>query len=132
MRSPSRSTISWSSKSVATCSITKRSATLATSWTADSSGAPTRISRPSTKPVQSGWIDARPPSRQEFRQRRSPSRPRSTSEKLLQPLEHLAVPEHAVLRLQDPVPLVGKHDQLRWHTLPLQGRVELEALRVGH
>src|SRR4029079_15455963 len=50
---------------------------------------------------------------------------------LLEPLHHLSVPERAVLRLQDPVALVRKDDELRRHALSLQRAVELEALRVG-
>ena len=43
-----------------------------------------------------------------------PARPvprRPPSEVLAEPSEHLVVPEGAVLRLQNPVPLVWKHDQ---------------------
>jgi hypothetical protein len=45
---------------------------------------------------------------------------------LLQPLDDGGVPELRALRLEYPVPLFRKHQQLRLHALPLQGRVKLE------
>ena len=50
---------------------------------------------------------------------------------LLNPRQHFLVPERAVLRLEDPVALVGKDDEPRGNALPLQRGEELEALRVG-
>src|SRR5262249_54406111 len=47
---------------------------------------------------------------------------------LLEPGEHLLVPELAVLRPEHPVPLVREVDEAGRHSLPLQGREELVPL----
>src|SRR5713101_9025401 len=49
-----------------------------------------------------------------------------------QPAQHGLVPQLAVQRLQDPVALVGKQQQLRRHALALERREKLQPLGVGH
>src|SRR5947208_6159360 len=44
------------------------------------------------------------------------------------PVQELIVPEDRVLRLADPVPLIGKQQQLRRHLLHLQRGEKLQAL----
>src|SRR5262245_25525566 len=64
-----------------------------------------------------------------------PFRPRASLRSrravLLQPGEHLLVPELAVLRLEHPVPLVREVDEPARHLLPLQGREQLVSLADG-
>src|ERR1700688_2039104 len=49
-----------------------------------------------------------------------------------QPIQESFVPELAVLRLSDPVAFIGENEQLGGHGLALQGREELQRLRVGN
>src|SRR3989441_10207105 len=49
-----------------------------------------------------------------------------------EPGEELAVPQARVLRLEDPVVLVGKVKQTRWYFLRLQRVVVLQRLGIGH
>src|SRR5438105_7599455 len=48
------------------------------------------------------------------------------------PFEERVVPKHAVLRLENPVTLIGKLEQFGRDFLKLQRGEELQALRVGH
>src|SRR5467141_5340148 len=49
-----------------------------------------------------------------------------------EPGEELAVPQARVLRLEDPVVLVGKVEQTRWYFLRLERVVVLQPLGIGH
>src|SRR5438105_4766027 len=51
---------------------------------------------------------------------------------VLQPREHLAVPELAVARLEHPVALVREVHETRLHPLPLQRREKLDPLAYRH
>src|SRR5467141_476068 len=49
-----------------------------------------------------------------------------------EPGEELAVPQARVLRLEDPVVLVGEVKQTRWYFLRLERVVVLPPLGIGH
>src|SRR5688572_22402580 len=51
---------------------------------------------------------------------------------LVEPAEHFLVPQLAVLRLEDPVVLVGEVDEPARHALALQSGERRHALRVDH
>ena len=91
--------------------------------------------RPAASPARS---DARPPNaaaacRAKRASAASPSRPRRPHRARTavggEPREELAVPEPRVLRLQDPVVLVGEVDEARGDALGLQRVVVLQPLR---
>ena len=49
---------------------------------------------------------------------------------LTDPIEEGGVPKHRVLRLQDPVALVGEHEELRGYLLRLQSGEQLQTLPI--